>query len=636
MCTSYVAPNSSELIDSSFDFAPLEFQDEDRSQDTTMDSSWSVFDLEDFQGFDLGSFELPTTLADGVWDSSLELALVIKHTPDTTPEASPPRPKKAGDKPTKEANDNCIGGRSAKEKQLLALVQISEVLKEETVRVEDPKMENRSIVKKSQQNKDTQDTERSIGSDIQGNSQVECTPYKFETAKSDEYGFELLIDSVFCPFEEELLDGMGFFPGIEREKEGSSSDVYSNVKEFLEGHATNDINANIKAHDSEVRYEDIGHEVFKKESISDQTNYESINDNKIRTPNSYSKADNQELFGIEHAVTSSMDFADIFTNQLNLTQPSETGRVGLVEAFQQSYGLDMPQSSEGNTMAAKNNFVPFWCCKGHQGKKFEMEKQFSPISVDLKKSKKQRPMSIKFKCLLKPPKDYDRAIFTSMVERVLPLNFAKHDPPVKSLDYIQLKVCKVPASNAIPCVYIERVRYVRDVQQFTDHNRIENLVYQVENFTVKYPYNPQIVRFFVHDGKQILETRDGMCPYCAKILFYNIKTSAYAQHLAFAHGISTLNLLTPVPLYPNIYMISKSEVRSAPRTRVAHTHPRPGVVCPCCYQIIEASCSIATKGHRPLTNYLRHFKEAHFAGKKQPFHEMEFQPRDLEGLLCSK
>lgn len=277
------------------------------------------------------------------------------------------------------------------------------------------------------------------------------------------------------------------------------------------------------------------------------------------------------------------------------------------------------------------------CCSEHNTLRFEAEKRLDPEHIETKIVKKSRPQSSTLKS--PPIRKLEFPNITSHLELQLPLNFAQATPPPGSLEHISALVStNHDTSIKPPCVYIPRKRYWRDIQEFINL-RNERVAegedwphFQVESYSTRNPYSHQIAMCTMDGDKPITSTREGLCPYCPEIRFFNIKNSGYSQHLGQVHGISTKNYFTPVPLFPNVYMLDKLEGRGqTSRSRIAHKHLRPGVVCPCCYQIIEVGCSSTTRGDRPLTKYLNHYKEMH-TGTKQGLTKMVSYPEG-EGYL---
>lgn len=166
------------------------------------------------------------------------------------------------------------------------------------------------------------------------------------------------------------------------------------------------------------------------------------------------------------------------------------------------------------------------------------------------------------------------------------------------------------------CV-INRSRYIRGSLECLAHLH-KNVSYERnEFFNVSHPYQQEFTRVETDQatGLPINETRSGLCPYCAELSFYELKNSSYAQHLSHSHGIFTDNFLTPNPLNIGHYAVAKST--NSPRKTTARVRSHEGVVCPACYKVVEIRCWTSTLEKKPLSNYLRHFKEEHRVGKNR-------------------
>lgn len=164
---------------------------------------------------------------------------------------------------------------------------------------------------------------------------------------------------------------------------------------------------------------------------------------------------------------------------------------------------------------------------------------------------------------------------------------------------------------------INRTRYVRGRLDGLKHLH-KNVIYERnEFFDVSHPYQQEFTRVETDlaTGLPINETRSGLCPYCAELSFYELKNSSYAQHLSHSHGIFTDNFLTPNPLNIGHYAVAKST--NSPRKTTARVRSHEGVVCPACYKVVEIRCWTSTLEKKPLSNYLRHFKEEHRVGKNR-------------------
>lgn len=157
--------------------------------------------------------------------------------------------------------------------------------------------------------------------------------------------------------------------------------------------------------------------------------------------------------------------------------------------------------------------------------------------------------------------------------------------------------------------FINRTCYIRlSLEQLQPY---ENIRYEKNpNFHISRPYEPQYIRYEwdPEEDLPINPSRCGLCPFCDKVNFLNLKTSSYAQHLALTHGVYTDNFLTPNPYNFGEYKLVKS---GSDRITTPHENNRLGVVCPSCNQIIGTHCSQTTAKDRSLNNYLRHFRDYH-------------------------
>lgn len=164
---------------------------------------------------------------------------------------------------------------------------------------------------------------------------------------------------------------------------------------------------------------------------------------------------------------------------------------------------------------------------------------------------------------------------------------------------------------------IVRERFLRrDFHQFQPNH--DDYIYQkYEDFDEADPYAPEFIRVRVEtifDSKGNFSylpynnTRQGLCPYCPSLSFYDLKTTAYGQHLAYHHGVYLNGFITPNPLHYGDYMLKK---QGKNRKTNAHVRHAKGVVCPVCHDVVEVELSKTTSKVQPLYNYLRHFKNEH-------------------------
>ena len=189
------------------------------------------------------------------------------------------------------------------------------------------------------------------------------------------------------------------------------------------------------------------------------------------------------------------------------------------------------------------------------------------------------------------------------------INTARNDITAQQMEENRNKTVKIYNEELQSICKINRNCYLR--LSLTSLQPYHNIKYEKNpNFHISRPYEPQFVRYEVDEsnGLPYNPTRCGLCPFCEKITFLNLKTSSYAQHLALTHGIYTDNFLTPNPYDFGEYRLVKS---GSDRITTAHENNRLGVVCPCCNQVIGTHCSQTTAKDRPLNNFLRHFRDFH-------------------------
>ncbi|KAF8003363.1 hypothetical protein HF325_002608 [Metschnikowia pulcherrima] len=74
-------------------------------------------------------------------------------------------------------------------------------------------------------------------------------------------------------------------------------------------------------------------------------------------------------------------------------------------------------------------------------------------------------------------------------------------------------------------------------------------------------------------------------------------------------GFTPIIPLTPDAIIPGDYNLSKKFTPG--RKTIPHARDRPGVVCPACLDVVEIRCWKSTLEKKPLSNYLRHFKDKH-------------------------
>ncbi|KAJ8139956.1 hypothetical protein OY671_006845, partial [Metschnikowia pulcherrima] len=130
-------------------------------------------------------------------------------------------------------------------------------------------------------------------------------------------------------------------------------------------------------------------------------------------------------------------------------------------------------------------------------------------------------------------------------------------------------------------------------------------------FGLSRPYQQEFTRVELDPttGVSIMETRSALCCYCEDLHFYELKNSCYSQHMSHSHGVYTDNTLAPDAIIPGDYNLSKKFTPG--RKTIPHARDRPGVVCPACLDVVEIRCWKSTSEKKPLSNYLRHFKDQH-------------------------
>ncbi|KAM9894989.1 hypothetical protein OXX79_008353 [Metschnikowia pulcherrima] len=130
-------------------------------------------------------------------------------------------------------------------------------------------------------------------------------------------------------------------------------------------------------------------------------------------------------------------------------------------------------------------------------------------------------------------------------------------------------------------------------------------------FDLSRPYQQEFTRVELDPttGVSIMETRSALCCYCEDLHFYELKNSCYSQHMSHSHGVYTDNSLAPDAIIPGDYNLSKKFTPG--RKTIPHARDRPGVVCPACLDVVEVRCWKSTSEKKPLSNYLRHFKDQH-------------------------
>lgn len=215
---------------------------------------------------------------------------------------------------------------------------------------------------------------------------------------------------------------------------------------------------------------------------------------------------------------------------------------------------------------------------------------------------KQGPQTLKF--------DYDNIKINQNVVQCKLVNFAANSISESTLILILSRLNRRKESEEERIFSVNRTRYTRaNIESLSILH--PNVQYQRNaQFSIAKPYEPEYIRVQINPltNAPFNETRCGLCPYCPSLIFKNLKTSTYAQHLSLTHGIQTDNYITPNPLLYGSYNLKKNNTNRKTR---AHISEKNGVICPVCHDIVETECSKTTATQKPLNNYLRHFKEKH-------------------------
>lgn len=162
---------------------------------------------------------------------------------------------------------------------------------------------------------------------------------------------------------------------------------------------------------------------------------------------------------------------------------------------------------------------------------------------------------------------------------------------------------------------IVRTRYVRDKNAFMNLKHKDVFYEYNDYFDVSRPYQQQFTRVELEDGSPKNETRCALCAYCERPSFFELKNLCYAQHMSHLHGIYTDDYLAPNPVQAGRYAVAKNA--NPNRKTIARVREHECVVCPVCYNLSEVRCWSSTSKHKPLLNYLRHFKECHRIGRQK-------------------
>ncbi|MDN6572537.1 MAG: DUF4451 domain-containing protein [Staphylococcus equorum] len=212
--------------------------------------------------------------------------------------------------------------------------------------------------------------------------------------------------------------------------------------------------------------------------------------------------------------------------------------------------------------------------------------------------------------------DYDDINIDQKVVACKLVNLAANPISESALILILSRLNKRKESEEERIFSVNRTRYTRaNIGSLSILH--PNVQYQRNTqFSIDKPYEPEYIRVQMNPvtNAPFNETRCGLCPYCPSLVFKNLKTSTYAQHLSLTHGIQTDNYITPNPLLYGSYNLKKNNTNRKTR---AHISEKNGVICPVCHDIVETECSKTTATRKPLNNYLRHFKEKHRKRKEK-------------------
>lgn len=233
-------------------------------------------------------------------------------------------------------------------------------------------------------------------------------------------------------------------------------------------------------------------------------------------------------------------------------------------------------------------------------------------TAGISKPKKKRTLKHKPQLPLEYP--LSQIIFREEDCSYMANNVVMEDP--ENTGHLQKRIGLFQGAEMSKLTSIERTRYLRDIRSLVALHH-PGVTYELnEEFNPDSPYKHQITRTEIRNGYDVPDTRSALCPYCKELHFYELKNSTYAQHMSHVHGIFTDSYVAPNPIFPGRYRISKE---CAPgRKTMARVREHDGVVCPVCYEILEVRCWASKVNDKPLSNYLRHFKEKHrkkYSGK---------------------
>lgn len=117
-----------------------------------------------------------------------------------------------------------------------------------------------------------------------------------------------------------------------------------------------------------------------------------------------------------------------------------------------------------------------------------------------------------------------------------------------------------------------------------------------KQFNKNIPYRTEFLRYSQDQRGDInLYSKCGLCPFCPSIVFKNMETIDYYDHLSLLHGITRHNLLVPNPRYFGLYKFIKDGV----------VYHHQGVTCTICGDVLKINNS------KSLYNYMKHYRDKH-------------------------